>query len=93
MERRRLNSTKLRGAGFDEPTKRLEIEFADGSVRVFKGVPTEVWRRLVSAPNPAAFYEDRIAEEYPVERGAAPPKAETRARLDALFGPPPARDD
>jgi len=28
-------------------------------------VPQEVFRRLCSAPNPATYWEDRIAEEYP----------------------------
>ena len=27
--------------------------------------PEEVFRRLCSAPNPATYWEDRIAEEYP----------------------------
>jgi hypothetical protein len=34
-------------------------------VLAYKQVPEEVFRRLCSAPNPAAYWEDRIAEEYP----------------------------
>ncbi len=31
----------------------------------YKQVPQEVYRRLCSAPTPATYWEDRIAEEYP----------------------------
>lgn len=70
MQRKSLNSDKLRSAGYDEREQHLEIEYSDRSITVFKHVPLEVWRRLIAAPNPAAYYDDRIAEEYPRERGS-----------------------
>ena len=51
-------------------------------------MPDEVARRFFASPNPAAFWEDRIAEEYPVERAAGARDAEARSKLDALFGKP-----
>lgn len=92
IERRALKGGRLKSGAYDEGRQRLELEFADGSVRAYKSVPAEVWRRLLAAPNPASYHEDRIADEYPVEpgRGAAEPDA--KARLDAFFGPPPAKD-
>lgn len=92
MERRPIHGGRLESAGYDERERRLEIAFVDGRVQVFKAVPVEVWRRLLASPNPASYYEDRIAEEYPVERGAAAAHPDAKARLDALFGPPPAKD-
>lgn len=86
MQRRPLHTDRLKSAGYDARGQRLEIEFTNGDLRVYKGVPPEVARRFVEAPNPAAFWEDRIAEEYPVERAAGGPDAEARAKLDALFG-------
>jgi len=88
MERRALRGGKLKAAGYDERDKRLQIDFADGSVLVYKNVPGEVWRRLIAAPNPGSYFEDRIAEEYPSERGSAAADAQAKSRLDALFGPP-----
>ena len=88
MERKTLRGGKLRSGAYDEREKRLELEFVDGSIRVFKAVPEEVWRRLLSSPNPASYYEDRIAEEYPVERGSHASSAAAKSRLDDLFGPP-----
>ena len=92
MERRALKGGRLKSGGYDERAQRLELAFVDGSVLVYKSVPAEVWRRLLAAPNPASFHEDRIAEEYPVERGSPAAGPEARARLDALFGSPPAKD-
>jgi hypothetical protein len=89
MERRTLRGGKLKAAAYEERDKRLELEFVDGSVRVFKGVPDEVWRRLLSAPNPASYFEDRIADEYPNAPGSAAGDAGARARLDDLFGQAP----
>ena len=88
MERRTLRGGKLKAAAYDEREMRLEIEFADGSARAFKNVPPEVWRRLIAAPNPGSYFEDRIVEEYPSEHGSASSDAQAKSRLDALFGRP-----
>ena len=92
MERRTLNGGRLKSGAYSEREQRLELVFTDGSVNVYRSVPGEVWRRLLAAPNPASFHEDRIAEEYPVERGCAAQDVGAKARLDALFGPPEATD-
>jgi len=92
IERRALKGGRLRSGTYDEAGQRLELEFVDGSVKVYRSVPAEVWRRLLAAPNPASYHEDRIAEEYPVERGSATADPDAKARLDALFGSPPAKD-
>jgi YD repeat-containing protein len=93
MERKTLRGGRLQAAAYDASDRRLEIDLIDGERRIYRNVPVEVWRRLVAAPNPATFLEDRIEEEYPVERsrGGAAPGA--RSKLDALFGAAPARND
>jgi hypothetical protein len=88
MQRRLLRTDRLQAASYDARATRLEIEFTNGDVRAYKGVPEEVARRFFDAPNPASFWEDRIAEEYPWERATASRDAAARASLDALFGTP-----
>ena len=68
MERKRLNSSKLRSAGYDEKTRVLEIEMSNGDVFQYIGVYPEVYRRFVAAPNPTSFFDDKIAEEYSSKR-------------------------
>jgi hypothetical protein len=56
---------RIRKAEFDPASKELQLHFDNGNVLAYKHVPDEVFRRLCSAPNPATYWEDRIAEEYP----------------------------
>lgn len=90
MERRRISGGRLRSAGYDAGAQRLEIEFVDGTLKAFRHVPAEVWRRFVASPNPAVFYTDRIEEEYPFDAGRASGDSDARAKLDSLFGSGPA---
>jgi hypothetical protein len=64
MERKRVNSSKLRSVGYDEPTRTLEVEMSNGQVFQYVGVYPEVYRRFMAAPNPTSFFDDKIAEEY-----------------------------
>jgi len=89
MQRQLLHTDRLRAAGYDARERLLEVEFANGDVLVYVGVPDEVARRFFASPNPAAFWEDRIAEEYPARRAANATADDARARLDALFGKKP----
>lgn len=90
MDRRRISGGRLRSAGYDAGAQRLEIEFVDGTLKSFRSVPAEVWRRFVSSPNPAVFYADRIEEEYPFDAGRASGDSDARAKLDSLFDSGPA---
>lgn len=56
---------RIRKAEYDPATKQLDLHWDDKSVKAYKHVPDEVFRRLCSAPNPTTYWEDRIAEEYP----------------------------
>lgn len=64
MERKRVNSSKIRSVGYDEKTMILEVEMANGQVFQYGKVYPEVYRRFMAAPNPTSFFEDRIAEDY-----------------------------
>ena len=64
MERKRVNSSKIRSIGYDEKTMTLEVEMSNGQVWQYTKVYPEVYRRFMAAPNPTSFYDDKIAEEY-----------------------------
>ena len=88
MAHHRLSGGRLTSADYDVRSMRLEIVFSDRSVRIFKGVPEAVWRRLLSAPSAGTYFDDRIAEEYPSEPGTSGTQAAAKSRLDDLFGGP-----
>ena len=64
MERKRVNSSKLRSVGYDERSQTLEVELANGQVWQYSKVTPEVFRRFMAAPSPTSFYDDKIAEDY-----------------------------
>ena len=68
MERKKLNSSRIRSAGYDPKAQVLEIEFSDGKVIQYSGVSQEVNRQLMSSPSPVSFFEDKIAENYREKR-------------------------
>jgi hypothetical protein len=56
---------RIRKADYNPTSRQLDLHWDNKSVLAYKHVPEEVYRRLCSAPNPATYWEDRIAEEYP----------------------------
>jgi hypothetical protein len=68
MERKRVNSGKIRSAGYDPKSQTLELEFSDGRIVSYRGVSGEVHRQLMNAPSPTSFFEDKIDESYPSSR-------------------------
>ena len=86
MPVRTFTTGRLRQADYDPATRQLDLRFDNGQVLAYRHVPEEVFRRLSSAPNPATYWEDRIAEEYP--KGAPRPSASAAGgkTLRDLFG-------
>jgi hypothetical protein len=68
MERKKVNSEKIRSVGYDAASQVLEIEFSDGRVLQFSRVPSEVHRRLMAAPTIVSYFRDHIEDEYTARR-------------------------
>ncbi|WP_332824557.1 KTSC domain-containing protein [Ramlibacter sp.] len=65
MAEKLFTGGRIRKATWDPASRQLDLHWDNQSVLAYKQVPEEVFRRLCSAPNPATYWEDRIAEEYP----------------------------
>lgn len=65
MPSKTFTSGRIRRADYDPASQRLDLHWDNKTVLAYKQVPQEVYRRLCSAPTPATYWEDRIAEEYP----------------------------
>ena len=74
MERKRVNSSKLRSVGYDEKTLTLEVELSNGQVYQYPKVYPEVYRRFM-----AALGIERAVLVQPSIYGQ-----DNRAMLDAL---------
>lgn len=87
MATQRFSIGRISKADYAESTKRLDLYFQDGTVRSYRSVPNEVFRRLCNAPNPTTYWEDRIAEEYSQATGKVSDGADAaKKKLDDLFG-------
>jgi hypothetical protein len=86
LDRKPLKSSKLRGAGFDERSRVMEIEFVNGDVYEYKGVSPETYRQLMASPSPNSFFEDKIEEAFSGKRTGKVAQANANDAFDALFG-------
>jgi len=68
MERKRVNSNKIRAVGYDAKARMLEVELRDGTVLAYSGVSQEVHRQFMNAPSPTSYYEDKIVDEFSARR-------------------------
>jgi len=82
-----FTSGRIKKAEYDTASRQLDLHWDNKTVLAYKHVPQEVYRRLCSAPNPATYWEDRIAEEYPKGMPMAPGAASDGAKKPGdLFG-------
>ena len=65
MTTKTFTNGRIKKADYDHASQQLDLHWDNKTVLAYKQVPQEVYRRLCSAPNPATYWEDRIAEEYP----------------------------
>jgi len=87
MPTRVFTSGRVRKAHYDPASRQLDLHWDNKTVTAYKHVPEEVFRRLCSAPNPATYWEDRIAEEYPKGTPMASAPKDTGGKdLRDLFG-------
>jgi hypothetical protein len=68
MERKRVNSSRIRAVGYDPKSQTLEVEFSDGRLLQYRGVSSEVHRQFMAAPSPTSFFEDKIDESFSSSR-------------------------
>jgi hypothetical protein len=82
-----FTSGRIRKADYDTASRQLELHWDNRQVLAYKQVPEEVFRRLCRAPNPATYWEDRIAEEYPKGQPRAGARdGDAARRIEDLFG-------
>jgi hypothetical protein len=68
MERKRLNASNIRSAGYDARSRVLEIEFSSGGINQYSGVSEEIYRRLMNSPSPGSYFRDEIEESFTAKR-------------------------
>ena len=85
MEMIKINSGKLRAAGYDARLRVLRIELDNGSTLEHSGVSEDMWRRFSASGSAWSFYRDNIEEEFAAKRVSGKATA-AKNPLDDLFG-------
>ena len=68
MLKQSVASTNLTSIGYDEETQTLEVEFLNGRVYQYYGVPNNMHVQLMQAPSKGQFFVTYIRNSYPFSR-------------------------
>jgi hypothetical protein len=63
-----VDSSNLATVGYDPATAHLEIEFVNGSVYCYGGVPAGIHSGLMSADSKGRYFHRFIRDVYPFQR-------------------------
>ena len=64
MNREQVHSTAIESVGYHPATQTLEIEFTNGSVYQYRGVPDTLHKKLMSAPSKGKFHYNYIMRRF-----------------------------
>jgi hypothetical protein len=65
MQRQPVESSMLRFAGYDPEREMLELEFNNGRIYRYFGVPEKVFAELLTAESKGRYFLDQIDDLYP----------------------------
>ncbi|WP_394793141.1 KTSC domain-containing protein [Armatimonas sp.] len=64
MTRQHVSSSNVRSVGFDSSSQILEVEFHNGGVYHYYGVPESIYRGFMAAGSKGTYLNDRIKDRY-----------------------------
>ena len=64
MERQPVKSRILRSVGYDDSTKIMEIEFQNGLVYQYTGVPPKIYADLMHAGEIGKYFSEKVRPRF-----------------------------
>lgn len=64
MQRERVVSSNISSIGYDEDRNILEIEFNDGAIYQYSGVPEQEYKSLLSASSKGSYLNKHMKGKY-----------------------------
>jgi hypothetical protein len=81
-----FSSGRIRLVTYERRDQCLTLTWENKTITAYQPVPEEIYQRLSRAPNPATYFEDRVAEEYPqVTPKRSSQEDDARKKLNDLF--------
>ena len=68
MLKQSVGSTNLMSIGYDRETETLEVEFLNGRIYQYYGVPNNLHDQLMQAPSKGQFFNSYVRNSYPFSR-------------------------
>ena len=68
MERISVNSSNISSVGYDANSQTLEIEFINGGVYQYSGVPESVYEGMMGADSKGKYFHANIKNTYPFSK-------------------------
>lgn len=68
MDRYNVASSNVTSIGYDPTTETLEVEFLDGAVYQYYGVPQNMYDQIMSEPSKGRFLNTYIKNAYAYSR-------------------------
>jgi len=68
MERISVNSSNVSSVGYDANSQTLEIEFNNGGVYQYSGVPESVYEGMIGAESKGKYFHANIKNTYPYSK-------------------------
>ena len=68
MLRQVVQSSSLLSIGYDRTTATLEVEFANGGVYRYAGVPPELWSAFRQSESKGKFFQDNVRDIFATTR-------------------------
>lgn len=68
MDRRVVQSSNVAAIGYDDASNTLEVEFNNGAVYQYFGVPANLYNLMMEAPSKGQFLNANIKNAFPFSR-------------------------
>lgn len=63
-----VSSSNIESIGYDEQNEQVYVRFLNGSLYVYKGVPSHEFENLLNAPSLGSYLHRNYKNVYPYER-------------------------
>ncbi len=68
MIRHPVQSSNIASVGYDPESQLLEVEFKDGAVYRYLGVPASLYQSLMQAPSKGTFLHEQVKDRFTHQR-------------------------
>ncbi len=68
MDKHNVVSSNVKAIGYDDRTSTLEVEFSNGGVYQYYGVPEHVHSQFMQASSKGKFLHTYVKNQYPYSR-------------------------